>query len=353
MKPTTAFFCRYVCLTIGLLAAMPSASVRADSCAPAWTAGMFQPPGTGTTVYALTVFDDDGAGPRPPSLYAGVAESVFKWDGTQWAQLPTFDGTIYALAVFDDDGPGPRPPALYAGGHFWPAGGVPASHIARWDGAQWSALGSGTNGDVRALVTFDDGTGPALYAGGDFTSAGGRTVNRVAKWNGTQWSDLDGGMDNRIHALTVFDDGTGPALYAGGDFTTAGGVPARHIAKWNPGAPGQWLALGDGVSGSPYSNVHALGVLDDGNGSALYVGGSFTVAGGVSASNIAKWDGTYWSALGAGMNLAVCALTAFDDGTGPALYAGGYFTTAGGVTVNSIAKWDGAQWSALGSGTSD
>ncbi|MFH0983162.1 MAG: hypothetical protein V2A79_16705, partial [Planctomycetota bacterium] len=49
-----------------------------------------------------------------------------------------------------------------------------------------------------------------------------------------------------------------------------------------------------------------------------------------------------------GMNDYVWALTVFDDGTGPALYAGGGFTTAGGVSANYIAKWNGTQWSALG-----
>ena len=32
------------------------------------------------------------------------------------------------------------------------------------------------------------------------------------------------GMSNTVAAVTVFDDGSGPALYVGGGFTTAGGV---------------------------------------------------------------------------------------------------------------------------------
>ncbi len=47
---------------------------------------------------------------------------------------------------------------------------------------QWSALGSGTNGFVRALAVFDDGTGPAVYVGGQFTTAGGVPANFIAKW---------------------------------------------------------------------------------------------------------------------------------------------------------------------------
>ena len=77
-------------------------------------------------------------------------------------------------------------------------------------------------------------------------------------------------------ALAVFDDGNGPALYAGGFFNTAGGVPASDIAKWDGNS---WSALGSGVSGG----VRSLAV----SGSSLYVGGQFTTAGGVSANRIA------------------------------------------------------------------
>src|SRR5262249_46405187 len=77
--------------------------------------------------------------------------------------------------------------------------------------------------------------------------------------------------------------------------------------------------------------VFAVQVYDDRMGPALYAGGVFTTAGDVLASNIAKWDGAAWSALGSGMNGIVYALGVYDDGTGPALYAGGVFTTAGGA----------------------
>ena len=42
--------------------------------------------------------------------------------------------------------------------------------------------------------------------------------------------------------------------------------------------------------------VYALAV----SGTNLYAGGDFTTAGGSAATNIAKWDGSSWSALGSG-----------------------------------------------------
>lgn len=302
-------------------------------------------------VHALTIFDD-GTG---PALYAGgnfttaggvTANGIAKWDGAAWSSLGSgVDDQVRALTVFDD-GVGP---ALYAGGFFTTAGGVSANSIAKWDGAAWSPLGSGVSSDlgggtVLALTVFDDGTGPALYAGGSFTTAGGVTADGIAKWDGASWSPLGSGFfDNDIRALTVFDDGAGPALYAGGIFSIAGGVSASRIAKWDGTA---WSPLGSGVEIS----VSALTVFDDGTGPALVAGGNFSTAGGVSANRVAKWDGAAWSALGTGVSNSVSDLTVFDDGAGPALYAGGFFTSAGGVSANNIAKWDGAAWSPLGSG---
>ena len=314
--------------------------------------------GISSRVLTLTVFDD-GSG---PALYAaggfgtagGVsANRIAKWDGATWSPLGTgMDQAVSAMMVFDD-GSGP---ALYAGGEFITAGGVGVSRIATWDGSSWSGLGGGSgngmNDSVHDLTVFDDGSGPALYAGGQFTTAGGVNANRIAKWDGSTWSPLGSGMGelhdfNAVSALTVFDDGFGPALYAGGDFTIAGGVEANNIAKWDGST---WSALGSGLG---RGRVVALTVFDDGSGPALYVGGDFRTAGGVTVDNIAKWNGTAWSALGIGMSSRVQALTVFDDGSGPALYAGGNFTIAGGVSAAHIAKWDGSTWSALGSGTND
>ena len=65
--------------------------------------------------------------------------------------------------------------------------------------------------------------------------------------------------------------------------------------------------------------------------------GDFTFAGNVIANHIARWNGSQWSALGAGMNSRVFTLLV----SGGGLYAGGDFTTAGGNPANYIAQWDG------------
>lgn len=46
-----------------------------------------------------------------------------------------------------------------------------------------------------------------------------------------------------------------------------------------------------------------------------YVGGDFYNVGGIEACNIARWDGSSWSALGNDVDDTVRALATFDDGT--------------------------------------
>jgi hypothetical protein len=79
----------------------------------------------------------------------------------------------------------------------------------------------------------------------------------------------------------------------------------------------------------------------------VYIAGAFTKVGGVEVNNIAKWDGTSWSALGTGLNNHVYAM-AIDSNNN--VYVGGMFTTAGGVAAKYMAKWNGSSWSALISG---
>lgn len=236
--------------------------------------------------------------------------------------LPGPADTVWCTATLDT-GSGD---VLYVGGAFTDVDGLAASHIARWDGTAWSALGDGVDGDVHALAVFDDGSGPAVYAGGMLTGG-------IARWNGSAWSAVGTGTDGAVLALTVFDDGSGPALYAAGDFATAGGVSASHVAKWSGST---WSALGSGTDGT----VDALAVFDDGSGSALAAAGSFGSAGSAPASNVAKWDGAAWSALGSGIASPVAALTVFAGSAGSTLCAGG----------SDVSSWDGSAWSPLGIG---
>ena len=263
--------------------------------------------------------------------------------------IPGADGAVRTFASFDD-GSGP---ALYAGGSFVSAGEVNAQHIARWNGTTWSEVGGGCSGDVLCLAVMNDGSGDALYAGGSFPIAGGVVVNGVAKWDGTSWSPLGsgvaGGSPNGVRALCAFDDGTGPAIYAGGRFVTAGGVTVNNIARWRNGA---WSAVSGGVTDPNFPwavDVDALAVYDDGSGPSLFVGGYFNHAGTVQASGIARWNGAHWAKLTVDTSMFVHAFAVWDDGTGPSLYAGFDAGQGSGNILHGIGRWNG-NWSMLGFG---
>lgn len=297
---------------------------------------------------AMKVFND-GSG---PALFVGgdfteasnvTVRSVAKWDGTSWSPLGTgiSYGVVTAFEIFDD-GSGP---ALYMGGYFETVDGIPVSHIAKWNGVSWSALGSGTNDMVWGLKTFDDGSGPALYVGGDFTVAGGISVGRVAKWNGSTWSAVGTGtgMNKRVRSLEIFDAGIGERLFAGGSFTEVDGQAAGYMASWTGST---WQPITTGLD----NIVYVQKPLDFGSGKELYVGGLFTTVAGLTANRIAKWNGSTWSTVGAvGANDGVAAIEKFDDGTGPGLYLGGTFGSVDGVPAARIAKFQGGRWSAVDS----
>ena len=316
--------------------------------------------------YSLRVLNL-GVGPK---LYCGGASVLCAWDGAtaSWSALGgglRYAGgntQVAALEAFDA-GQGPM---LYAGGSISGIQGPvsdTAFNIVRWNSTEFELFGTpGLDAQVSALTVFDDGTGPAVHAGGHFIDIGNQAFNHVAKWTGLGWQTLGSGVTSlntafgsapRVRALCRFDDGSGPALYAAGEFDTADGLPANDIAKWNGT---NWTALGSGITGTVYS----LAVHDDGSGPALYVGGQFTLAGGVAANSIAKWTGSAWSAVGQGFNgtsqsaaaTPICyALASVDLGAGAQLFAGGDFISSGLVVLNNVARWNGAAWVGLGTGT--
>ncbi len=304
-------------------------------------------------VFDSVLWDADGAGPQAPMLVLGgsfsraansetVLRNIAAWDGTNWHALGTGLGedsqSVRALAVYNGE--------LIAGGNFTTAGGQPVSRIARWDGAAWHPLGNGMGGgsfpNVYALTVFNGD----LIAGGEFTTAGGQPANLIARWNGTSWSALGEGIQansgSGVQALAVYNG----QLIAGGSFAFAGQELAFNIARWN----GTWNSMDDIFGDGPPTEVTALAVYNN----QLIAGGRFAQAGDVSARNIARWNGTSWSALGTGVQDAEFIDTVQDF----AVYQGelivaGAFGTAGGVSAANIARWNGNTWQPLDAGLSD
>jgi len=234
---------------------------------------------------------------------------------------------------------------LYAGGSFYTVGGTPASSIARWDGTAWSTLGGGIGGVVekrRVLAIAEYNSD--VFVGGEFLDAGGEAVGGLAKWDGAAWSAVTPGLaTTRVWALHVYAG----SLYMGGRFTPGGGGPGTNIAAWDGST---WSNLGGGTN--PTGAVRALATH---NGD-LYAGGQFTEMGGTALYNIARWDGTAWAAVGQGMSNNDAGTAGVVDNTvlalasfGGDLYVGGNLNEAT-TPSPGLSRWDGTAWSAVGAG---
>lgn len=320
-----------------LVAAAP---FLAAQCPPAAWASMNQLPGVDASVLALTTWDPDGTGPASPELVAGgtftaagnvAAQRIARWNGATWQPLGAGLGgpDVTALAVYNGD--------VVAGQSLDTF--TSTAQVSRWNGSAWSPVGTGMNSNVRALAVY----GGDLIAGGEFTAAGGTIASRIARWSGSAWLPLGSGLGGapqfiwQVSALCVYNG----ELVAAGVFQTAGGVPAANIARWNGSS---WQPLGSGTD----ATVQSLAVY---NGD-LIAAGQFSSADGVPAPKIARWDGVSWHALGSGLAcsfLGSCvgySLTTYNG----ELIAGGAFNMAGGGTATAIARWNGALWQPVGSG---
>lgn len=234
---------------------------------------------------------------------------------------------------------------LYVGGDFTQMGtDLAANRIARWNGTAWQRVGGGVNHRVFALTEFNG----HIVAGGAFYHAGNVFANHVAEWDGSAWSALGGGLPDDVYALEVFQG----QLIAAGKF---------GVRQWNGAA---WTPLPGAPSG-PTIVVEALEV----HAGSLIIGGFFSNVGFAQyTTNIARYDGSFWSGLEGGINgEASGAVTALLS-RGDSLFVGGFFTsvndTANFQTVSlpasRIVLWDetpttpGAHWvpAAFGAGTS-
>ena len=151
-------------------------------------------------------------------------------------------------------------------------------------------------GDVSALQVLGDD----VYLGGAFDTAGvesfanppgpGFPAANLAIWRfrgpGDAWS-APSGTNRQVKAFPTLD---GRSLVVGGGFGSAGGVEAAGVAEHDP-ATGSWSAYGSGI-GWGSRGIRQVEALAQDHREGLWVGGVFTVAGGVPSCGLALWRGT-------------------------------------------------------------
>ena len=161
-------------------------------------------------------------------LYVGEYKGpvhVKTGNGPFVAMPPLFNvnaGWTFALTKFNDE--------IFVAGILYGYNGVTFNHIARWADTSWQPLGGGVTHEIgiarwiRCMAVFND----ELYVGGHFKYVDGMPINSIAKWNGASWSAVGSGL-YVVNDMKVI----GNKLYVVGDFTQAGGVDANFIASWN------------------------------------------------------------------------------------------------------------------------
>lgn len=252
-----------------------------------------------------------------------------RWTGSSWDDFATIDDyqtarAVTCMSVYDG--------RLIVSGRFGGVDGIPANHVASFDGISWQPLSSGLSwelgGDnlpiVSALLVFQ---GDLIVAGDNISHAGGTAVSQVARWDGGTW-----------HAMGASSfPGTPLALVEyNGDLivgVNAGGADDETVLRWN---------------GSTWDPLGQRGV---GGGQGLVVqGGSLIAVGGVSVGQsgetaVARWGGASWSYFGE---------TTWVSASHPVIHNGDLIVSVGlGQDVNTnslyaIMRWNGAGWSRLG-----
>lgn len=210
-----------------------------------------------------------------------------------------FSGRVFGLTT---DGVN-----LYATGQFattanppLQVNGVAKSPIAS---PLWTGIGSNPttsaapdclSGANQKFCTEIAVSGSKIFVGGNFPKFQNNGVDvpgtaNLAMWDGTAWTSI-GSVSGTVEEVKVIGSGANAYLYIGGSFDCVGDRRMNNIARYKI-ADGTWEAVGDGTRAGVQiaTNGAVRSIEPDHTGNAIYVGGSFTDAGGIAAAdNIAK-----------------------------------------------------------------
>jgi len=228
------------------------------------------------------------------------------------------DGTAYTMVVGDPDGAGPLPTGVVVGGEFTVAGAHRVTNVAFYEplAQQWLPIGS-LPARVSSLLLRANGR---IVAGSLF---GG-----VHEFDGSSWQQVGPVSGQpRVSALAELPNGD---LVVGGNITLSPGIPGNGIVRWDGT---QWSAMGDPTVATTIGSVLAMARLPNGD---LVVGGRFDQIGGVACRNVARWNGSVWQPLGAGV---VAGVTTMATSAAGEIVVDGDF--GGG---SRFGRWDGANW---------
>lgn len=201
--------------------------------------------------------------------------------------------------------------------------------IAKWTGSAWITTGNLEASLFGSMASF----GGVLYAFGDISTANGTPINHIAKWNGTSWSDAGAGLVLNADSYVQSMCQVGSQLYAStfNDISVPE-LQTSHILQWNGSA---WV--------THTSNITPLVNCMTAMGSDLVIGGLInSINGTPCGNNVARWNGTNWSALGAGV--------AIDGSVNVLKYTHGLLYAGSQNAIEPLHEWNGSTWEQVGGG---
>jgi hypothetical protein len=269
------------------------------------------------------------------SIDCKISYSVDSWDGNQWLGLNQqyfldgFNSTPTSIFSFDS--------ILVVNGPIDSIRNQNAFGQVQFDGSSWSnflycPLMSNQRLGKYQIINFQGD----YYAFNLEKDTMGQYQN-FSKWNGTCWEKVPNVFDSfdmAIYKMIVYQG----ELYVAGSFnpTQNSSFPGFNIAKFN----GQsWDDLKGGLTGNTVGSLVTVRdmAIHDGD---LYVVGYFRYAGGIPASNIARWNGNQWCSFGNQFDNVIGAVASYHD----TLFIGGGFHTIDGDSTQFIVKWIGGNY---------
>ncbi|HSR98722.1 MAG TPA: hypothetical protein VLM79_16815 [Kofleriaceae bacterium] len=250
---------------------------------------------------------------------------------------------------------------LFLGGAFSGVAGTASHSVIAFDGAAWHAQGTAGLGITSNLDRIAISASTCDVWGASMTSlthvSGAPVHAHVAHFTGNAWVPINDALANDALCFGFAVSPTGEValgclefppnadavshLYrvSGDHLEQVGGdLPSILALAYDPSGK-LWIAGGDAtgflgrLDGTTVTTIEdkfdaAVSQLDVASATDILVGGSFSAVGTVKAARIARWDGTAWHALGAGLPgtptaIAHDATTAYastlDEGNGTLL----------------------------------
>lgn len=150
-----------------------------------WTGSRWEAIGDGPPIDPVSLAGISSLAVQGSQLYLGSSRNggtnvLHHWNGSAWSTLP---GTFLRSGAVDLSALRVDGSDLYVGGSFSSIDGLVVNNIARWDGSQWHAMGSGAGAGPNDWVSDIAVTPARLYVTGGFTTAGGKASTYYAIWH--------------------------------------------------------------------------------------------------------------------------------------------------------------------------